>query len=50
MHRGGGRLQSGVGLLRKPFSRAELIGQVRVVLDSGSEAANKREAPGQGTA
>jgi PAS domain S-box-containing protein len=45
-----GRLQSGVGLLRKPFSRAELIGQVRVVLDSGSEAANKREAPGQGTA
>ena len=34
-----GRLQSGVGLLRKPFAQAELVNRVRAVLDSSIESA-----------
>ena len=34
-----GRLKSGVGLLRKPFTQAELVNRVRAVLDSSMEPA-----------
>ena len=36
-----GRLQSGVGLLRKPFAQAELVNRVRAVLDSSIEPASQ---------
>jgi PAS domain S-box-containing protein len=35
-----GSLQSGVGLLRKPFAQAELVSRVRALLDAAVEATN----------